>query len=115
MDVPPPWYTVTGETCSGETRSCGGGDEACRAQAARDGYVARSGSNYAFCKRDETHTVPTAGGAILPSALSLGAIVVRLGAARVERAHRVDPSSDHLGRWRRRFGVAAFPAAASAR
>ncbi len=28
---PPPWYTVTGETCAGETRSCGGGDAACRA------------------------------------------------------------------------------------
>jgi hypothetical protein len=87
MDVPPPWYTVTGETCSGETRSCGGGDEACRAQAARDGYVAMSGSNYAFCKRDETHTVPTAGGVIL-LALAAGALVVFWRRTRRARAPR---------------------------
>jgi hypothetical protein len=63
VDVPPPWYTVAGDTCSGETRSCGGGDDVCRTQAERDGYVAIS--NYSFCRRAEVHSVPTASGVLL--------------------------------------------------
>lgn len=63
MDVPPPWYTATGEACSGETRRCGGGDAACRAQAEREGYVAIS--NYSFCRQDEVHTVPTMNAVVL--------------------------------------------------
>jgi hypothetical protein len=77
MDVPPPWYTVAGETCSGETRRCGGGDVACREQAERDGYVAIS--NYSFCRRDEVHTVPTMNAVVVLvlCAAAVAAVVVR--------------------------------------
>jgi hypothetical protein len=56
MDVPPPLYELTTEACSGPTRRCGGGDVACYQQAEKDGYVRVS--LYAFCRRDEIHTVP---------------------------------------------------------
>ena len=77
MDVPPPWYTVTGEACSGETRSCGGGDAACRAQAEHDGYVAIS--NYSFCRQDEVHTVPTMTAVVVVVVVigALGAVLFR--------------------------------------
>ena len=81
MDVAPPWYTLSAEVCSGETRLCAGGDAACRQQAGRDGYVAVS--LYAFCRREEVRTVPRPAGAVLLlGLLALVAVVLR----RVRRA-----------------------------
>ena len=74
MDVAPPWYTPTAQVCLGETRSCSGGDTACQQQAARDGYVGIS--LYHFCRRDEVHSVPTAGGAVLAIGLLAALSVV---------------------------------------
>lgn len=75
MDVAPPWYTLTAETCSGDTRSCAGGDTACREQARTEGYVAVS--NYAFCRRQEVHTIPQpAGAALLVGVLAAISVVL---------------------------------------
>ena len=63
MDVPPPWYELRHEVCSGETRRCGGGDTVCHQQAQRDGYVAVS--LYEFCRREEIHTIPRPAGVAL--------------------------------------------------
>jgi hypothetical protein len=87
MDVAPPWYTVSGETCSGETRRCGGGDAACQAQAERDGYVPIS--IYSFCKRDEVRTVPTLN-AVVMLALCL-AVLAAAVLALTRRARRTRP------------------------
>jgi hypothetical protein len=71
MDVAPPWYELTHQGCSGETRGCSGGDMACRDQAAKDGYVAVS--LYSFCRRDEVRTEPRAGGLLLMALLVIAA------------------------------------------
>jgi len=81
MDVAPPWYELSHEVCSGETRRCGGGETACVQQAEKDGYVAVS--IYSFCRREEVHTVPRPAGAALLVGL-LAAISVAL--RRVRRA-----------------------------
>ncbi len=39
MDVPPPWYQLSNQGCSGTPRRCAGGDQACRELA----LVVRSG------------------------------------------------------------------------
>ncbi len=77
MDVAPPWYELTRSACGGAARGCSGGDEACHAQAAKDGYVAIS--NYSFCRRDEVRAGPTASGFMLIAAL----VVVGAGGALV--------------------------------
>ena len=84
MDVAPPWTTMTGKTCAGETRRCGGGDATCYAKAERDGYVAIS--NYSFCKRDEVHTVPTGSGLFV--VLATAAAVVAAAVVLVRRRAR---------------------------
>jgi hypothetical protein len=76
LDVPPPWYSLSVETCSGRTRICPGGDTACREGVARDGYVAIS--NYEFCRRDDLRTLPRpAGVAVLLGVLLAAALAVR--------------------------------------
>ncbi len=81
MDVSPPWYTPTSETCLGETLRCGGGDQACHRQAEHDGYVAVS--LYTFCRREDVRTVPRPAGA----ALLVGFLVlVSIALWRVRRA-----------------------------
>ena len=75
MDVAPPWYSMSAETCSGEARHCAGGDTACRQQAQGDGYVAIS--TYALCRREEIHTIPRpAGAALLVSLLATVSVVL---------------------------------------
>jgi hypothetical protein len=69
MDIAPPWYELGRRGCSGETRGCSGGDEACHAQAEKDGYVAIS--LYSFCRRDQVRTEPTASGVMLIAALGV--------------------------------------------
>jgi hypothetical protein len=82
MDVAPPWYELSHEVCAGEVRRCGGGDAACRQQAEKDGYVAVS--LYAFCRREEVHTVPRPAGAALLVALLavVGVVLWRVRRAR---------------------------------
>jgi hypothetical protein len=83
MDIPPPWYELSHEVCSGEMRRCGGGDAACHQQAEKDGYVAVS--LYAFCRREEVHTAPRPAGAALLVGL-LAVISVALWRARRARS-----------------------------
>lgn len=71
MDIAPPWYELSHQGCSGETRGCSGGDGACHDQAAKDGYVAIS--LYSFCRRDQVRTEPRLGGLLLMAALILAA------------------------------------------
>jgi hypothetical protein len=82
MDVTPPWYELSHEVCSGETRRCGGGDAVCHQQAEKDGYVAVS--LYAFCRREEVYTVPRPAGAALLVALLavVGVVLWRVRRAR---------------------------------
>jgi len=82
MDVPPPWYELSHEVCSGETRRCGGGDRACHQQAAADGYV--SVSLYELCRREEIHAVPRPAGAALLLGLlaAVGVVLWRVRRAR---------------------------------
>ncbi len=76
VDVPPPWYELSAETCTGDARRCGGGDVACRRQAEKDGYVAVS--LYEFCRKDDVHTIPRpAGVVVLLGLLALGGAAVR--------------------------------------
>lgn len=63
MDIPPPWYQLSNQGCSGTPRRCAGGDQACRELAGKDGYVAIS--TYAFCRREEVRTEPSASGLVL--------------------------------------------------
>lgn len=86
MDVAPPWYELSHEVCSGETRGCSGGDVACREQAAKDGYVAVS--NYSFCRREEVHTMPRPAGwvALLGLAVAVGLMVWKRTRAKMEQA-----------------------------
>ncbi len=84
MDVAPPWYELSGQTCSGATRGCSGGDVACREQAEKDGYVAVS--NYSFCRRDEVRTVPSTGGFLLMALVLVVAGGAVIGWRRRKRA-----------------------------
>jgi hypothetical protein len=62
--------------------ACRGGDAACHQQAEKDGYVAVS--LYAFCRREEVHTVPRPAGAALLVALLavVGVVLWRVRRAR---------------------------------
>ena len=71
MDIAPPWYELSQAGCGGETRRCAGGDQACHADAEKDGYVAIS--TYSFCRRDEVRTEPRLGGFLLMAALVVAA------------------------------------------
>ena len=84
MDVPPPWYQISHPACSGQTRGCSGGDQACREQAAKDGYVAIS--NYSFCRKDEVHAEPTVSGFGLLAILAVAAGAAVVGWRRRRRA-----------------------------
>ena len=83
MDIPPPWYQLSHPACSGTTRSCAGGDGACRNQAAKDGYVAIS--NYSFCRRDEVRTEPSMSGLGLVAILAVAAGAAVIGWRRRRR------------------------------
>lgn len=61
VDVVPEWYEDWSRaSCGAETRRCGGGDQACSAQAAKDGYVRIS--NYSFCPKDRVEHEPGVAG-----------------------------------------------------
>lgn len=84
MDIAPPWYELSHPACTGVTRSCAGGDEACHAAAAKDGYVAVS--NYSFCRRDEVRTEPRLGGLLLMALILVAAGAAVVGLRRRRRA-----------------------------
>ncbi|MFS8068939.1 MAG: hypothetical protein ACMG6S_21470 [Byssovorax sp.] len=85
MDIPPPWYQLSNQGCSGTTRSCSGGDQACREQAEKDGYVAVS--TYSFCRRDEVRTEPSVNGLVfLVATLAIVAGAAVVGWKRRRRA-----------------------------
>jgi hypothetical protein len=66
----------------GRGAALGRGDAACHQQAEKDGYVAVS--LYAFCRREEVHTVPRPAGAALLVALLtvVGVVLWRVRRAR---------------------------------
>jgi hypothetical protein len=89
MDVAPEWHEDWTRTqCSGETRRCAGGDQACANAAQKDGYVFIS--NYTLCRKEQvTHTPGTATytsiGAGAVGLIVAGVVVWRLTRRRVTR------------------------------